>query len=63
VKAYVFLAIGMIWLIVAILTGFGVYWHGAMTTLTAGLIRVLLPMILFGWIAPVGFGLWLLFRK
>ncbi len=44
-RPYVFLVIGMMWLIVAILTGFGIYWPGAMTALTAGLI----PECSFQW--------------
>ncbi len=69
-KPYVFLAIGTMWLIIAIVLyrtdfGFTVFaWRGNRDpTLTLSLFRVLLPVLFFGWIALVLFGSWLLRRK
>ena len=69
-KPYVFLAIGTMWLIIAIVLYrtdfvFAVFaWRGNRDpTLTLSLFRVLLPVLFFGWIALVLFGSWLLRRK
>ena len=69
-KPYVFLAIGTMWLIIAIVLYrtdfvFAVFgWRGNRDpTLTLSLFRVLLPVLFFGWVAPVLFGSWLLRRK
>ena len=66
-KGYAFLAIGVIWLICAIVvlrTGFAISWrvkHDPATELQ--MVRFVLYLILFGWIAPSLLGAWLLWRK
>jgi hypothetical protein len=76
VKPYVFLALGVVWLIVALVLyktsfGFGLFgfkWQGGhppaiAVSLFHILLRVMPHVIFLGWIAPVLFGLWLLWRK
>jgi hypothetical protein len=65
-KSYVLLATGAMWLIVAIvlsITGFGIHLRGMNTALMARWFRLMIPALFLGWIAPVAFGLWLLWRK
>jgi hypothetical protein len=68
--AYVFLTIGAMWLIVAIVLYrtsfiFSVFWspgkHDPALALSS--LRVLRPVLFLGWIAPVLLGSWLLWRK
>jgi hypothetical protein len=66
VTAYIFLAIGGLWLGIAILVyrvGLGVYWVGMNAERVGRIISSALPAILFGWIAPIAFGVWLLWRR
>jgi hypothetical protein len=67
-KPYLFLTIGTIWLMFAILIhtrGFGIYFpRGTNIALMSWMfVHLLIPGIFFGWIAPVAFALWLLWRK
>ena len=66
-KPYVFLAIGALWLIVAILArrgGFSIWVAGGMNPVLLGrLFTFLFPAILWGWVVPIAFGVWLLRRK
>lgn len=75
-KPYVFLALGAAWLLVAIVlykTSFGFVfagfkWQGGHPpAIAVSLFRVLLgvmPHVIFlGWIAPVLFGSWLLWKR
>jgi hypothetical protein len=66
VTAYIFLAIGGLWLGVAILVyrvGLGVYWVGMNAEGVGRIVSSALPAILSGWIAPIAFGVWLLWRR
>jgi hypothetical protein len=73
VRPYVFLASGTIWLTAAIVlykTDFvfaGFKWQGHASAIALSLVRVLfrvMPSVLFlGWIGPVLFGSWLLWKK
>ncbi len=66
-KPYVFLATGAAWLILAIVlrrADFVIAWQGKHVPVAAlWLFRAWLPVLFFGWIAPVLFGSWLLCRK
>jgi hypothetical protein len=66
-KPYVFLAIGMIWLIGAIYFyrgGFNIVWLGKHDpALVFALFRCMVPLLLLGWIAPLLFGSWLLWKS
>jgi membrane protein implicated in regulation of membrane protease activity len=70
----VYLAIGAMWLIVAIVlynTDFvfaGFTWRGSHPpaiafSLFRVLFRMMPPLLFLGWVAPVLFGLWLLWKK
>ena len=73
-KPYVFLALGVVWLIVAIVlykTSFafaGFKWQGGhapaiAVSLFRVLVRVMPHVIFLGWVAPILFGSWLLWKK
>ena len=67
-KAYMFLAFGAIWLvavIVAVVWGsFGISIMGDHDPARVlALLRVLIPLFFFGWIAPILFGSWLLWKS
>lgn len=66
-KAYFFLVIGALWIIMAILFSLGrfsfaVAWpKGTVNPAMINTIfRLTLPLIVFGWIIPTAVGLWLL---
>lgn len=69
-KPYVFLAIGAAWLIAAIIAGlsyyyrgFGIFWKGKHDPALALRLFLLVFYTLFlGWLAPVLFGVWLLWK-
>jgi hypothetical protein len=67
VKAYLCLAAGAMWLIVAIFLygkSFGFVWLGTHDpALALRLASMVLPVLFFGWIAPVLLGAWLLWKK
>jgi len=68
VRPYVFLAIGVIWLIGAIFfvynASFGITWIGKHDpALARRLIVVALYVLFLGWIVPTLFGAWLLWKK
>jgi hypothetical protein len=67
VKAYLFLAVGAMWLIAAIFlyrTSFGLVWLGEHDpALALRLASMVLPVLFLGWIAPVIFGAWLLWKR
>ncbi|MGO9862892.1 MAG: hypothetical protein ACLPLR_04705 [Terriglobales bacterium] len=73
-RPYVFLAIGAIWLIAAILlyetdfvfgsfAGLGIHVPAAAIPLIRVLFRVMPPLLFLGWVAPVLLGSWLLWKK
>jgi hypothetical protein len=70
-KAYVFLAIGAAWLIAAIIAGlfyyhrgFGIFWNGEHDpALALRLFLIVFYVLFLGWIAPVLFGVWLLWKS
>lgn len=67
-KAYVCLAIGALWLAVAIFlsrTGFGIFVrNGVLSPATLAIVfRIELPIIFFGWAVPAALGLYLLLKK
>jgi hypothetical protein len=68
VKAYLFLAFGVLWLTLSVLlrrTLYSFFWpKGALDPDTvARVFRVMSPIVFFGWIAPTALGLWLLWSK
>jgi hypothetical protein len=68
VRPYLFLGIGALWLIaVAIFVyrgSFNIVWLGKHDpALAFSLLRVLIPVLFLGWIAPVLLGSWLLWKK
>ena len=67
VKAYLCLAAGAMWLLVATFLygkSFGFVWLGAHDpALALRLASMVLPVLFFGSIAPVLFGAWLLWKK
>jgi hypothetical protein len=71
VRPYVFLAIGAIWLIAAMFAGisihrggFSIFWQGDHDpALALRLFLVVVYVLFLGWIAPVLFGSWLLWKK
>jgi len=67
VTAYVLLACGAIWLITAMFLygkSFGIVWRGDhVPDVALWVFRWVLPVLFLGWIAPVSFGAWLLWRK
>jgi hypothetical protein len=67
-KAYLFLAIGVLWIAIAVIlnrTGWSFFWRkGAISPATAAMIlRLAPPIFSFGWIVPTALGLWLLVAK
>ena len=67
-KAYLFLAIGALWISIAVVlsrTGFSFFWpKGTLNPATVAMIfRLVLPVIFFGWIVPIMLGLWLMWAK
>jgi len=71
-KAYFFLVLGGIWLVIAIAlyrTGFafGIYWDQGHRMINpakvVALFHLMLPLVFFGWLAPLGMGLWLLWAR
>ena len=70
VSPYVFLAIGALWLLAAIVLykmdfALTVLWLSALDhrALTVSLLSALPSVLFLGWIAPVLLGSWLLWRK
>jgi hypothetical protein len=67
-KPYIFLALGAIWLVAVIVA---VVWGSFSIAIMDGhdparvlaLLRVLIPLFLLGWIAPILFGSWLLWKS
>jgi hypothetical protein len=72
-KAYLFLATGALWIIVAVLFSFSSFsfsirWpKGTINPATIATIATILGLtpyvIVFGWIVPSAFGLWLLWAR
>ncbi len=73
-RPYVFLAIGAIWLIVAIVLyktsfviglfpGLGIHVPAVAIPLIRVLFRVMPPLLFLGWVVPVLFGSWLLWKS
>jgi hypothetical protein len=69
-KAYFCLAIGALWIIMAVLFSFGrfsfgISWpKGTVNPATVATIFGLTPyLIVFGWIVPTALGLWLLWAR
>lgn len=67
-KAYLFLAIGVLWIATAVIlqrTGFSVFWpNGALNPDRVDMVfRLVLPLIFFGWVVPIMLGLWLMWAK
>ena len=67
-KAYLFLASGVLWLTLSVLlrrTSYVFLWpKGALDPATvARVFCVISPILFFGWIAPTTLGLWLLWSK
>jgi hypothetical protein len=67
-KAYLFLVIGVLWFIFAIVirrTGFSFYWpKDALDPATGAMIfQVMLALLLYGWVGPTALGIWLLWTK
>ena len=63
--AYIFLVIGSLWFGVAVFVyrvGFGVYWSGMNVEKVGRIVSSALPVTLFGWVAPIVVGAWLLWR-
>ena len=70
-KPYMFLAFGAIWLVAVIVAVAWGYNKGSFGIAIMGdhdparalaLLRVLIPLFFFGWIAPILFGSWLLLK-
>lgn len=67
-KAYFFLAIGALWVSIAIVlnrAGFSVFWRKGMLDPAAVevIFRLTVPVLLCGWVGPTALGLWLLWMK
>lgn len=67
-KAYLFLATGVLWIIIAAILGrasFGfTFPKGAIDPATAAMIfRLAVPILFFGWTVPTALGLWFLVAK